>query len=95
MERACVLSCVQLSVTPWPAAHQAPLSMGYGSKLPFPSPGDLPDPGIKPLSPALAGGFFTPEPAGKLYYPFNVHSIYSDTPSSFLLLVICVLLIFS
>ena len=33
--------------------------------LPFPSPGDLPDPGIKPVSPALAGGVFTAEPSGK------------------------------
>ena len=35
----------------------------YWSGLPFPSPGDLPDPGIKPMSPALAGGFFTVEPS--------------------------------
>ena len=57
-------------VTPWTAALQAPLSMGfprqeYWSGLPFPSPGDLPNPGIKPMSPALAGGFFTTEPPGK------------------------------
>ena len=53
--------------TPWTIARQAPLSMKfsweeYWSGLPFPSPGDLPDPGIKPESlvpPALAGGFFT------------------------------------
>jgi len=38
---------------------------GCWSGLPFPSPGDLPDPGIKPMSPALAGGFFTTEPPGK------------------------------
>ena len=37
----------------------------YWSGLPFPSPGDLPGPGIEPLSPALAGKFFTPEPPGK------------------------------
>ena len=37
----------------------------YWSGLPFPSPGDLPDPGIEPMSPALAGGFFTTEPPGK------------------------------
>ena len=37
----------------------------YWSGLPFPSPGDLPDPGIEPMSPALAGGFFTTEPLGK------------------------------
>ena len=59
----CVLSSVRLSVTPWSVARQAPLSIGfsrqeYWSGLPFPSPGDLPDPGIKPPSPALTGGFF-------------------------------------
>ena len=51
-------------------ALQAPLSMGfsrqeYWSELPFPSLGDLPDLGIKPTSPALAGVFFTTEPPGK------------------------------
>ena len=50
-------------VTLWAVAHQAPLSLGfsrqeYWSGFPFPPPGDLPDPGIKPVSPALAGGFF-------------------------------------
>ena len=39
---------------------------GYWSGLPFPSPGDLPDSGIEPMSPALAGRFFTTEPPGKL-----------------------------
>ena len=66
------LSRVQLFVTPWTAAHQAPPSMGfsrqeYWSGLPFPSPGDLPNPGIKPespASPALARRFFTTEPPG-------------------------------
>ena len=57
-------------VTPWTVACQAPLSMGfprqeYWSGLPFPSSGDLPNPGIEPSSPALAGGFFTTEPLGK------------------------------
>ena len=56
--------------TPWAVAHQAPLSMGfprqeYWSGVPFLPPGDLPDSGIKPMSPALAGGFFTSEPPGK------------------------------
>ena len=51
-------SCVQFFATSWTVARQAPLSMGfskqeYWSGLPFPSPGDLPDPGIKPQSPAL------------------------------------------
>jgi len=50
-------------VTSWTIAHQVPLSMEfsrqeYWSGLPFPSPGDLLDPGIEPTSPALAGGFF-------------------------------------
>ena len=61
------------SVAPWTEVHQAPLAMGfprqeYWGGLPFPSPGDLPDPGIKPtsiMSPALAGGFFTTEPPKK------------------------------
>ena len=57
-------------VTPRTEALQARLSMGfsrqeYWSGLPFPPPGDLPDPGIKPASLALAGRFFTTEPPGK------------------------------
>ena len=69
-----MLSCLTL-VTPWTLACQVPLSMGfarqeYWSGMPFPSPGNFPDPGIKPLSPALqavsciALGFFTAEPPG-------------------------------
>ena len=55
------------SVTPWTVAHQAPLSVGlprqeHWSGLP---PGDLPNPGNEPVSPALAGGFFATEPPGK------------------------------
>ena len=54
------LSLVQLFVTLWTVARQAALSMGfprqeYWSGLPFPSPGDLPDLGIEPRSPALQG----------------------------------------
>ena len=68
---------------PWIGAYQAPLSMEffrqeYWGGLPFPSPGDLPDPGFKPesfASPALVGSFFTTEPPGK---PDNtyIHQIY-------------------
>ena len=52
------LSHVQLLVTTWTVAHQAPLSMGFSrqehwSGLPCPPPGDLPNPGIKPRSPTL------------------------------------------
>ena len=54
-------SHVQFFVTPWTAACQAPLSMGFSRQeywggLPFPPPGDVPDPGIKPVSLVLAGG---------------------------------------
>ena len=56
-------SCLTL-LTSWTVAHQAPLSIGflrqeYGSRLAFPSLGDLLDPGIEPMSPILTGGFFT------------------------------------
>ena len=54
----CMLSCVQLFATPWTVARQTPLSTGfsrqeYWSGLPYPSAGDLPNPGIKPVSPGL------------------------------------------
>ena len=64
------LSHVRLFETPWTAAHQAPLSMGfsrqeYWSGVPFPSPGDLPDPGIEPRSSTLQADALPPEPPGK------------------------------
>ena len=57
------------SATPWTVAHQAPLSMGfsrqeYRSRLPFPSPRDLPDPEIEPTSLGVAGIFFNTQPPG-------------------------------
>ena len=57
--------------SPWTVAHQAPLSMGfprpgYWSGLPFPSPGDLPNPGIEPRSLALQADSLPSVPAGKL-----------------------------
>ena len=65
-----VQSCLTL-VAPWTVAHQVPLSMGfsrqeYWSGLPFPTAGDLLDPGIELASRALAGRFFTTEPLGTL-----------------------------
>ena len=70
-----LFSCqiVSDSATPWTAARQAPLSMGFSrqeswSGLPCPPPGGLPDPGVEPAplaSPAPAGGLLTPDPAGK------------------------------
>ena len=65
--------------TPWTVTHQAPLSMGfprqeYWGGLPFPPAGDLPDPGMEPAPPALAGGFLTAESAGK---PVCVSSVFN------------------
>ena len=62
-------SCPTLT-TPWTMACQAPLSMGfsreeYWSGLPFPLPGDLPNPGVEPGSPALQAGSLPAEPSGK------------------------------
>ena len=64
------LSRVQLFVTPWTVTYQALRSMGfsrqeYWSGLPFPSPGDLPNPGIEPRSPALQTDTLPSEPLGK------------------------------
>ena len=67
---ASTLSYVQLFVTPWTVAPPGSSIHGISQAgilewLPFPSPGALPDPGIEPASPALAGGFFTTEPHEK------------------------------
>ena len=77
-------SCVQYFAISWTVAHQDPLSLvfsrqGYWSRLSFPPPGDLPDPGIEPMSltsPALAGAFFTTSatweaPDRRDYIPIN------------------------
>ena len=73
-----LLYCILLFVTLWKIAGRAPLSMEfsrqeYRSGLPFPSPGDLPDLGIEPASPALSGGFFTTEPLRRAPAP-NTHT---------------------
>ena len=69
----CVLSHVRLFATQWYVAHKAPLSLEFSRQdywcgLPFPTPGDLPNPGIETASlasPALVGRFFTTLPPGK------------------------------
>ena len=71
------LSRVRLFATPWTIAHQAPPSMGFSrqecwSRLPFPSPGDLPDPGIEPGSPTLQADALQSEPPGK---PNYIHKV--------------------
>ena len=82
------LSCVQLLVTPWTAACLVPLSMvlsrqEYSSGFPFPIPGDLPNPGIEPLSlasPALADRFFTTVTPGKSIYTY-IRSVAQSCPT--------------
>ena len=82
-EEVKLLSSVRLFVTPWIVAYQAPPSMGfsrqeYWSGLPFPSPGDLPDPRIEPWSPALQADTLTSEPPGKplvLIRHFYIHNL--------------------
>ena len=74
------LSRVRLFATPWTVAHRAPLSMGFSrqehwSGLPFPSPGDLPDPGIELASPALQADAFPSEPPGKPKTPREVPDV--------------------
>ena len=64
-------SRVRLFATPWTVAYQSPQSMGfsrqeYWSTLPFPSPGDLPNPGIKSASPALQADALPSEPPGNM-----------------------------
>ena len=98
--RACMLhrfSRVRLSATPWTAAHQAPLFLGfsrqeYWTGLPCPPPGDLPDPGNKPealTSPALAGGFFTTSATTQsLNVSVAVGSTWGPLFSSYYLLVL-------
>ena len=95
-----VKSLSRLFATPWTVAYQAPPSMGlsrqeYWSGLPFPSPGDLPDPGIKLGSPAFQADALTSEPVfgtptqiygpSSFIYPFNtmvtlLYRIYSLLP---------------
>ena len=72
MEHVCISpSVVPDSAIPWAVARQDPLSMGFSreedwSELLFPSPRDLPDPGVKPRSPALQADSLSSEPPGKL-----------------------------
>ena len=77
-----LLSCVRLFAIPRTVAHQAPLAIGfprqeYWSVLPFPSPGDQPDTGIKPNSPTLEGRFCTTGQPGK---PSSLSCITSNPP---------------
>ena len=87
---------VQLFVTPWTVAHQAPLSMGfsrqeYWSGQPFPSLGALPDPGIEPWSPALQVDFLLSEPRGKPNLKANTNaSLLVEKQTSLVTKFLCV-----
>ena len=75
------LSRIRYFATSWTVTHQSILSMGfsrqeYWSGLPFPSPGILPDPGIKPVSPAPADRFFITEPPVYMKFIIGVSSCY-------------------
>ena len=75
------LSRVRLFATPWTVAHKPPLSMAfsrqeYWSGSPFPSPGDLPDPGIEPRCAALQADALLSEPPGN---PDSVHQTFELT----------------
>ena len=79
-----LLSCVRLFATPWTVAYQAPPSVEfsrqeYWSGLPFPSPGDLPDPGIEPGSPSLQADTLTSEPPEKPIYTYTYIHTYTHT----------------
>ena len=93
------LSPVRLFATPWTVAYQAPPSMGfsrqeYWSGVPLPSPGDLPNPGIEPGSPAFQADALTSEPPGKpsngpqvhekLFYITNNHENTSQNDNEIL-----------
>ena len=85
-----LLSHVRLFATPWTVANQAPLSMGfsrqqYWSGLPFPSPGNLPDPGMEPGSPALQVDALPSEPPGKSFNP-HVHNVTSSTCNQYIII---------
>ena len=77
--------------TPWTVAHQAPLLVGFPrqehwSGLPFSSPGDDPNLGIEPISPAFAGGFLTTEPPGKPHFQVRLwNTVVSILLADFLL----------
>ena len=75
------LSPVGVFATPWTVAYQAPPFMGfsrqeYWSGVPFPSPGDLPNPGIKPESPALQADALPSEPPGSLKCIYHIQSVF-------------------
>ena len=91
-------SCVWLLVTPWTVALQAPQSIGFSrrehrSGLPCPPPGDLPDPGIEPASPALQAGSLPLNHQDthkyEYFFPFGLASHFFRSPQSAESRVLC------
>ena len=85
-------SWTRLFATPWTVAYQASPSMGfsrqeYWSELPFLSPADLPDPGIKPRSPALQADALPSEPRGKPLNTYNGIKLFHKSKIEFLLYI--------
>ena len=77
--------CPTLFATPWSVVRQVPLSLGfsrqeYWSGLPFPSPGDLPEPGMESTPPALPVDSLPPEPQGSPYNQPNSHTLNTNRP---------------
>ena len=77
--------CPTLFATPWSVARQVPLSLGfsrqeYWSGLPFPSPGDPPEPGMESTPPALPVDSLPPEPQGSPYNQPNSHTLNTNRP---------------
>ena len=75
-------SHIRLFAAPWTVARQAPLSMGlprqeYWRGLPLPSSGHLPNSGTEPVSPVVAGGFFTTEPLRRSLYSLSKFQLYN------------------
>ena len=90
-----LLSRVRLFATPWTVAYQAPLSIefsrqGYWSGLPFPSPGDLPNPGIKPRSPALQADALLSDLLGKHDMLIKKSMTYREVISSIIMLTLSI-----
>ena len=82
------LSCVRLSATPWTVAYQTPPTMEfsrqeYWSGLPFPSPGDLPNPGMEPRSPTLQTDSLPTEPIGRPYIPTHTYIVDTHTHTEY------------
>ena len=79
---SCLTLCNPMNYSPPSSPVHGVLQQEYWTGLPFPSPGDLPGSGVEPISPALAGGFFTPEPPGIHFIKIKLQSSESRNRAS-------------